>query len=184
MEYLLVAGVVFAAAIIFVFNRIVRLGNRLKGAWSDVDVQLKRRWDLVPRLVAVAQGYTGFERTALEELTAARGVAATTAEGDIAGRSEAESRLTSGVKRVVALVEAYPELRASAQFTRLQTELVVLEKDLAHARDYYNAVARDFNTLVQSVPANLVAGAAGFGPADFFRADDSERTAPEVRLDQ
>lgn len=164
-----------------VFNQLVRMRNRVDNAWSDVDVQLKRRWDLVPRLQEVARGYAGFERRVLDDLTKAR-AEAESADLTPDARAAAEANLAGRIRSVVGLMEAYPDLKASAQFQRLQRELAALEADVVNARDYYNAVVRDYNTLAESVPTNLVARAGGFRRAAFFSAGDEERGAPRVEV--
>jgi LemA protein len=175
-----VALVALAAWVAWVFNRLVSLRNRLRSAWADVDALLKRRADLVPNLVAAVRGYAGHEQRTLEEVTEAR-AAAVGAGDDRAARSAAEDALTRRVLGLISIAEAYPELRASANFLQLQSELVLTENDIASARRYYNAVARDLNTSRETFPNLLIAGALGFGRAEFFElADIDERAAPDV----
>ena len=177
-------GVLVVAALAWlawVFNRLVSLRNRLRSAWADVDALLKRRADLIPNLVAAVRGYAGHEQRTLEGVTEAR-AAAIDAGDDRAARAEAENALTRRVHRLIAIAEAYPDLRASANFLQLQTELVQTENDIASARRYYNAVARDLNTRRETFPNLLVAGPLGFGRAEFFELSDlDERAAPDVR---
>lgn len=175
-----VVAVALAAWVAWVFNRLVSLRNRLRSAWADVDALLKRRADLVPNLVAAVRGYAGHEQRTLEEVTEAR-AAAVGAGDDRAARAAAENALTRRVHGLIAIAEAYPELRASANFLQLQSELVLTENDIASARRYYNAVARDLNTSRETFPNLLIAGALGFGRAEFFElADIDERAAPDV----
>jgi LemA protein len=175
-----VVAVALAAWVAWVFNRLVSLRNRLRSAWADVDALLKRRADLVPNLVAAVRGYAGHERRTLEEVTEAR-AAAVGAGDDRVARAAAENALTRRVHGLIAIAEAYPELRASANFLQLQSELVLTENDIASARRYYNAVARDLNTSRETFPNLLIAGALGFGRADFFELSDiDERAAPAV----
>ncbi|HYO47301.1 MAG TPA: LemA family protein [Gemmatimonadota bacterium] len=170
----------FLAWVAWVFNRLVSLKNRLRSSWADVDALLKRRADLIPNLVAAVRGYAGHEQRTLEGVTDAR-AAALGAGDDRVARAEAENALTRGVHRLIAIAEAYPELRASANFLQLQAELVQTENDVASARRYYNAVARDLNTRRETFPNLLVAGALGFRRADFFELSDlDERAAPDV----
>ena len=177
---LAVVAVALAAWVAWVFNRLVSLRNRLRSAWADVDALLKRRADLVPNLVAAVRGYAGHEQRTLEEVTEAR-AAAVGAGDDRAARAAAENALTRRVHGLIAIAEAYPELRASANFLQLQSELVLTENDIASARRYYNAVARDLNTSRETFPNLLIAGALGFGRADFFELTDiDERVAPAV----
>jgi LemA protein len=179
----IVIGALAGAAlawVAWVFNRLVSLRNRLRSAWADVDALLKRRSDLIPNLVSAVRGYAGHERRTLEEVTQAR-AAALGAGDDRAARAEAENALTRRVHGLIAIAEAYPELRASANFLQLQTELVQTENDIASARRYYNAVARDLNTRRETFPNLLVAAALGFHRAEFFELSDlDERTAPGV----
>lgn len=165
------------------FNRLVGLRNRLKAAWGDVEALLVRRADLIPNLVAAVRGYAGHEERTLTEVTDARAEATRAGGGpeDPAARAEAENRLTRRVHRLLALVEDYPELRASANFLELQLELTRTEDDIASARRYYNAVVRDFNTERERFPALLVAGPLGFRRRDYFELTDlGEREAPDV----
>jgi LemA protein len=175
-----VVALAVAAWVAWVFNRLVSLRNRLRSAWADVDALLKRRADLVPNLVAAVRGYAGHEQRTLEEVTEAR-AAAVGAGNDRAARAAAENALTRRVHGLIAIAEAYPELRASANFLQLQSELVLTENDIASARRYYNAVARDLNTSRETFPNLLIAGALGFGRAEFFELTDiDERAAPAV----
>lgn len=165
------------------FNRLVGLNNRLQAAYGDIDALLKRRADLIPNLVAAVRGYAGHEERVLTEVTEARSGAEAAAEGPPSprARSEAENRLTRRVHRLIAVAEDYPELRASANFLELQSELTRTENDIAHARRYYNAVVRDYETERQRFPAILIAGPLGFGDREFFELSDlAEREAPDV----
>jgi LemA protein len=160
------------------YNQLVSLNKRADGAWSDIDVQLKRRWDLVPSLVETVKGYARHESSTLESVVEARSVA--TQAGSLTQRGETERGLSSAVGRLFALAEAYPELKASQNFQELQKSLVEIENNVQYARRYYNAVVRDLNTLVQSFPSNLVASAMGFGERTYFQLDDAERAVPKV----
>ncbi len=163
------------------YNRFVRLRNGLKEAWSGIDVQLKRRHDLVPNLIETVRGYRDHERGLFEEL-AARRTAATQAQGldNVAG---AENGLTRGLRQIFAIAEAYPELKADSNFRQLSDSLVEIEDQLQYARRYYNGTARDLNNLAESFPSLLVAKSAGIQPAAFFEIESAlERTTPEVKL--
>lgn len=174
-------AVVVVGYVIWTFNRLVGLGKRADGAWSDIDVQLKRRWDLIPALVETVKGYAGHESNTLREVTEAR--ARATSAHTPAERGAPERSLASAVGGVFALAEAYPDLKASTNFRDLQTNLTEVENNVQYARRYYNAVVRDFNTLVASFPSMLVASAGGFAPREFFQLDDAaERAAPQVRF--
>ncbi|HEX5212412.1 MAG TPA: LemA family protein [Pseudolabrys sp.] len=176
-----VAAVVVYA--IVVFNRLVRTRQMANEAWSGIDVQLKRRSELVPNLVETVKGYAGHERGVLDEVTQRRGAAQAVPSGDVAQRAQAEGALSGALGRLIALSENYPDLKASANFLGLQQQLADLENELQMARRYYNGAVRNQNVLVQSFPSNLIAGVFGFAPREFFElADVGERNAPQVNL--
>ena len=163
------------------FNRLVGLRNRLRAAWGDVDALLKRRADLIPNLVEAVKGYVGHESRTLSRVTTARSNAlmAGGTPDNTAGRAHAENQLTSGVRQLIAVVENYPELKASESFLQLQSQLAETENDIASGRRYYNAVVRDFNTLRETFPNLLIAGPLGFEAAEYFElAEAAEREAP------
>jgi LemA protein len=173
-------AVVYAIA---VFNRLVRTRQMVNEAWSGIDVQLKRRSDLVPNLVDSVKGYAAHERSVLEEVTQRRGAARALSEGDVAARGLAEGALSAALGKLFALAENYPDLKASTNFLALQKQLSDLENEIQMARRYYNGAVRNLNVLVQSFPSNLVAGLAGFAPRDYFELSDAgERAAPQVDL--
>jgi len=177
---LAVAIAVIAAWVIITFNGLVRLRRLSENAWADIDVQLKRRHDLIPSVVAVVKGHAGYERTTLDAVVHARSEAMR-ADGP-AARARAEDPLEGSLHRIFAIAEAYPELRAVESFAALQRTLTDIEDHLQNARRYYNAVVRDLNTKIEQFPANLVAQLFRFGPREFFGiADDRERAVPEVR---
>lgn len=180
LVWLLLGLVVAVGAIaLAIFNRLVALRQRVRGAWSDVDVYLKRRADLVPNLVQAVRAYADYEQETLRAVVEAR-QNALNAEG-VGPRARAEQEVVAKVDRLIALAEAYPELRASEGFLRLQEDLRQAEKSIASARQYYNACVRDYNTAVESFPGNVVAALGGFRPAEFFELDDlSERRAPSI----
>jgi LemA protein len=179
---LIVAAAVAVYAIV-VFNKLVRTRQMVNEAWSGIDVQLKRRSDLVPNLVETVKGYAGHERGVLDEVTQLRGAARAVPQGDVAARAQAEGALSGALGRLFALSENYPDLKASANFLGLQQQLSDLENELQMARRYYNGAVRNLNVLVQSFPSNLIAGIAGFSTRDFFELDDAgERNAPQVVL--
>jgi len=177
---------VVAAAVVYAivaFNRLVRTRQMANEAWSGIDVQLKRRSDLVPNLVEAVKGYAAHERGVLDEVTQLRGAARAVPESNVAARAQAEGALSAALGRLIALSENYPDLKASANFLGLQQQLADLENELQMARRYYNGAVRNLNVLVQSFPSNLVAGLFGFAPRDFFELDDAgERAAPQVGL--
>jgi len=166
-------------AIVVVYNGLVALRAQANNAWADVDVQLKRRHDLVPNLVEAVKGYAGHEKGALEAVVAARAKAM--AGGTPAARGEAETALGQAIRSLVALAEAYPQLRAVESFAALQASLGEIETAVQHARRYYNAVVRDLNTRIEQFPSNLVARRFGFDPREFFELrEPAEREAPKV----
>ncbi len=176
----IVGGVVLLVLIYiaWTYNRLVALGKRADGSWSDIDVQLKRRWDLIPSLVETVKGYAGHESRTLREVVDARSTAQQA--GSVAQRGQSEGGLSSAVGRLFAISEAYPDLKASPAFRDLHKSLVEIEDNVQYARRYYNAVVRDFNTLTETFPSTLVATATGFSPRAFFQLDDAERAAPRV----
>jgi LemA protein len=181
-----VIGLIVAVLLIYpvwTYNRMVALNKRADGAWSDIDVQLKRRWDLVPALVAAVKGYASHESATFESVAQARTRAEQSASADPTGRGESERGLAAAVGRVFALAEAYPELKANQNFLDLQKSLTGIEDNVQYARRYYNAVVRDLNTLIESFPSMLVASPAGFLPRGYFQLEsEAERAAPTVRL--
>ena len=177
---------IVAAALVYaiaVFNGLVRSRQMANEAWSGIDVQLKRRSDLVPNLVDTVKGYASHERTVLEQVTELRGRARAVPEGDVAARARAEGALSAALGRLFALAENYPDLKASGNFLGLQQQLSDLENELQMARRYYNGAVRNLNVLVQSFPSNLIAGMFGFVQRDYFElADAADRAVPEVVL--
>jgi len=168
-----------AVWVVGVYNGLVQLRNRSENAWSDIDVQLKRRWELIPNLVETVKGYASHERQTLEDVIAARG-AAMSADGPEA-KAGAEGALTQALRQLFALAEAYPDLKANQNFLELQTQLTQIEDVIQDARRYYNAVVRDLNTRTEVFPSNLVASSFGFTRKDYFELDsEAERTAPQV----
>lgn len=162
------------------YNGLIRRQNRVDSTWSDIDVLLRRRHDLVPNLVSAVQGYAGHESAVLRAVADSR-AAAVTAQGP-AARGDAESALSGGVKTLMSVAEAYPDLRASASFVDLQMKLTETEDGLAHARQFYNDAVFAYNTEVQTLPGNLVAGALGFRTRQLFQAAGEERAAGQLRL--
>lgn len=163
------------------FNSLTRLRMLARNAWADIDVQLKRRHELVPALVAAVKGHAGYEKGTLEAVVEARNRAVAASGPAAAG--VAEQALTTQVRQLLALVEAYPDLKAAESFLSLQRSLVEIEDHIQNARRYYNAVVRDLNTRIAQFPSNLVAGPFGFQPQEFFGlADASEGAAPRVEL--
>jgi LemA protein len=169
-----------AVAAGWLFNRLVRDRNQVRAAWSDVDVQLQRRHDLVPSLVESVKGYATHERELLARVASER-TSSRQADG-VAARGQAETALGLDLTRLVALAEAYPDLKASANFARLSSELVEVEDALQHARRFYNGSVRQYNTHLQRFPDLLIAGAFRFQAAEFFAAESDAKIAPQVAL--
>ena len=163
------------------FNRLVRLRNRVAAMWAEIDVQLKRRHDLVPNLVHVVEGYATHERGTLDEVTRARNLAV--AARQPADQAKAENVLTSTLGRLFADAESYPNLEAEPSFKELQDQLEQLETVIAQARGAYNITVQAFNNAIQTVPGNIVAWGAGMSELDYLGAEDDERTVPTVDLD-
>lgn len=176
---LLIGAAALAGLVVTLYNRLVRLRNGCESAWSDIDVQLKRRHNLIPNLVETVKGYAQHEQQTLTEVTAARTRAQqASGPGDQGG---AESALGQALGRLFALAEAYPELRANESFQRLQAELSSLEDAIQNARRYYNAIVRDLNTACDTFPSNLVASTFGVAKREYFELDsDAERRVPQV----
>jgi LemA protein len=177
----LVLGVLVLLVFLLVglYNSLVRLSVQCDNAWSDIDVQLKRRYDLVPNLVESVKGYAAHEKGTLEAVISARN-RAMTATGP-ADKAQAENVLSGALKSLFALAEAYPQLRAVESFTSLQSSLSEIEDTVQNARRYYNAVVRDLNIKIQQFPANMVAGMLGFRTREFFELTAAaEREAPKV----
>jgi LemA protein len=180
---LVLAGVVAVVALWFVFtyNGLVRLRNQVKNAWSQIDVQLKRRYDLIPNIVETVKGYAAHEKETFERVIQARqrGIDAST----VKQQQEAENMITGALRQLFALSEAYPNLKANENFLALQEELASTENKIGFARQYYNDTVKDFNTRQEMFPANLVASMLGFQPADFFEIEEaSQREAPKVKF--
>ncbi|HZB97591.1 MAG TPA: LemA family protein [Candidatus Sulfotelmatobacter sp.] len=183
MAWLIVVIVVavLLLAVALSFNGLVRRRNRTQEAWSQIDVELKRRHDLIPNLVETVKGYASHERQTFETVTAARaGAVSAGASGDPAKIAPAENALTQSLRSLFAVAENYPQLRAVESFTQLQEQLTATEDKIEFARRYYNGSARDYNTALQTFPRNLIAGALGFTPVNFYAADEADRTVPQV----
>ncbi|RKZ13912.1 LemA family protein [bacterium] len=180
LPLVLVVALIFAA--VTIYNRLVKLRIAAQGAWADVDVQLKRRHNLVANLVETVKGYTTHEADTLEKVVQARNQAAAAGgSGGPAQAGVAESMLTGTLRQLFALSEAYPDLKANTQFQELQHSLGELEAAIQNARRYYNAVVRDYNTRIQSVPDVFVARFGGFTEREFFElTDDDQRAVPKV----
>ena len=181
--YIIVAIVVVVLLwLMFSYNRFITFINRAKEAWADIDVQLKRRYDLIPNLVNTVKGYATHESTAFEKVTQAR--AAAMGASNINDKAVAENGLAGALKSVFAIAEAYPELKANQNFLALQTELSDTENKIQAARRFYNGNVRDLNTSLEVFPGNIIAGAFHFSKMEFFNLDgsDAERAPVEVKF--
>lgn len=173
-----VVVIVLLAVTVYGYNRIVRLRNEVDTGWSNIDVQLKRRNDLIPNLVEAVKGYAAHERGVFEEVTQARAAMARATTPGEAG--EADSLLGQALGKLFAVAEAYPDLKASQNFLQLQSDLTDTEDKIAAARRYYNATVLAYNTAIQTFPALLFAGAAGFRAREFFEAAEGDRAPVAV----
>jgi LemA protein len=175
-------GIIIIAAILVVavviYNSLVKLREQADAAWADIDVQLKRRHDLIPNLVETVKGYASHEKETLERVVQARN-AAMSAQGP-AAQGAAENMLTGALKSIFALSESYPQLQAAGGFRDLQASLQEVENGIQNSRRYYNAVVRDFNTRIAQVPSNLIAQAFRFTKKEFFEIEETEREVPKV----
>jgi LemA protein len=186
LVFMIVAAV--AAVLLFLllrtYNSLVRMRNTVRNGWSDIDVQLTRRHDLVPNLVESVRGYMAHERETLEAVTRARTQAVTIAGADLGTRAVAEMALTGAVGNLFAVAERYPTLKASQQFLILQEQLTSTENRIAYARQHYNECVRRYNTSLAEFPRNLVAGMMGFSPAQLFAAEAGDRALPQIAADE
>jgi LemA protein len=184
VEIWIVLGVIALIAffLIGIYNRLVTLRQRVREAWSDIDVQLKRRYDLIPNLVETVKGYAAHEKTVFENVTNARANAISAgATGTPEQRAQAENVLTGALRSVFAVAENYPQLQASQNFRDLQEQLTATEDKIAFARRFYNGNVRDYNTALMTFPTNLLASTFGFTSEQYFElADAAERTVPKV----
>ena len=179
----LVIVVVIALYAIIIYNSLVKARQVKEEAWSGIDVQLKRRADLIPNLIETVKGYAAHEKDTLEKVVELRNRAQALPSGDVAGRAAAESMLSQALGRLFALAEAYPDLKANQNFAELQRSLETTEGEIQMSRRYYNGAARDLNVKVESFPSNLVAGVFKFDKAPYFEIDDpADRAVPQVKF--
>ena len=182
--YILLAIIVLAALyVVFIYNGLVRARQVAEEAWSGIDVQLKRRADLIPNLVETVKGYAGHENKTLVEVTQARNAAQAVPSGDVAGRAVAEGILGQALGRLMAVSEAYPDLKANTGFVELQQSLETTENEIQMSRRYYNGAARDLNVKVETFPNNLIAGPFGFVKRAYFEiSNEADRAVPTVKF--
>ncbi|MDD5126817.1 MAG: LemA family protein [Dehalococcoidales bacterium] len=181
----IILGILAILVIFFIgaYNGLVGLRNQTKNAWAQIDVQLKRRYDLIPNLVETVKGYQIHERETLEAVTRARNVAQQASSASVAERSKVEAELSSALARLLVVVEAYPDLKANQNFLALQEELTSTENKISFARQYYNDSVLKYNNQTQMFPSNIVAGMTGFKSGDFFEVTvTEERAAPKVKF--
>jgi len=177
---IVVVVVLLALVLVTMFNRLVRLRNRSENAWAQVDVQLRKRYDLIPNLVETVKGYAAHERQTFEEVTSAR-TAAQQAQG-VAQQAQAENALTAAIGRLFAVAEAYPQLRATENFQQLQAQLTEVEQQIAIARQVYNDTVLTYDNALETVPTNVIAGMFNFRPREYFQTEDATREAPRVQF--
>jgi LemA protein len=177
---LIVLVLVVALVAVLVYNRLVRLRNRTENSWAQVDVQLRRRYDLIPNIVEAVKGYASHERGTFDEVTQAR-TAAQQAQG-VAEQAQAENALTAAIGRLFAVAEAYPQLRATENFQQLQEQLADVEQKIAVSRQVYNDTVLTYDNALETVPTNIVAGLFGFRPQAYFETEGTAREAPAVQF--
>jgi LemA protein len=171
----------FVLWLILTFNSFVVLKNRIENAWSQIDVQLKKRYDLIPNLVETVKGYARYEKSVFETVTKAR--AAMANAGSISDKAKADNMLTGALKSLFAVAENYPTLKANENFKQLQEELSGIESKIAYARQFYNDNVLEYNTKTQQFPSSVIAGMFTFGKRDYFKVDDVERAPVKVKFD-
>jgi LemA protein len=183
---LIIIGVIILIILVIVvfviksYNDLVNGRNRVKNAWSQIDVQLKRRNDLIPNIVETVKGYAGHEKSTFEEVTKARSsIANATTVGEVA---EADNMLTGALKSLFAVAEAYPELKANQNFIELQQELSETEDKISYSRQFYNDTVLKYNNMCQQFPSNIIAGLFGFKESDFFEAQEGDKAVPKVQF--
>jgi LemA protein len=179
MVFLIVIVAIVAWAV-YAYNRLVSLRNEVDNSWRQIDVQLKRRHDLIPNLIEAVKGYMQFERDTLTQVVEARAKAISAP--DQATRLAAENQLTAGLGRLMAVMENYPQLKADENVLKLQEELTTTENQIAYARQSYNDVVLDLNTRIQTFPTNLIAGNFGFKSAEYFKGAPEDQAVPKVDL--
>ena len=176
----LIIVVAIVAWVIFAYNRLVSLRNQVDNSWRQIDVQLKRRHDLIPNLVEAVKGYMQFERDTLTQVVEARAKAVSAP--DQASRMAAETQITTGMSKLLAVMENYPQLKADENVLKLQEELTTTENQIAYARQAYNDVVLDLNTRIETFPTNLIATNFGFKAAEYFKGAPEEQAVPKVDL--
>ncbi|CAN7187436.1 LemA family protein [Neorhizobium sp. LjRoot104] len=182
--YILIGIIVLVALyVVMIYNGLVKARQMAEEAWSGIDVQLKRRADLIPNLIETVKGYAAHEKGTFEEVVKLRNQAQAVPAGDVAGRAQAEGLLGQALGKIIALAEAYPDLKANQNFSELQASLETIEGEIQMSRRYYNGAARDLNVKVESFPNNLVAGQFGFSKREYFEIENAaDRAVPTVKF--
>ncbi|CDN46668.1 MULTISPECIES: LemA family protein [Neorhizobium] len=182
--YILIGIIVLVALyVVMIYNGLVKARQMAEEAWSGIDVQLKRRADLIPNLIETVKGYAAHEKGTFEEVVKLRNQAQAVPAGDVAGRAQAEGLLGQALGKIIALAEAYPDLKANQNFSELQASLETIESEIQMSRRYYNGAARDLNVKVESFPNNLVAGQFGFSKREYFEIENAaDRAVPTVKF--
>ncbi|MCY1741683.1 LemA family protein [Ensifer sp. SL37] len=179
----LAIAVVVILYLVFVYNGLVKARQIAEEAWSGIDVQLKRRADLIPNLIETVKGYAAHEKSTFEEVIAMRNRAQAVPAGDVEGRAQAEGALSQALGKLFALAEAYPDLKANENFAELQRSLETIEGEIQMSRRYYNGAARDLNVKVESFPSNLIANTFRFVKAGYFEiTNEADRAVPQVKF--
>jgi len=179
---LIIIVVIIAAAAVLIYNGLVQRRLRIDEAYAQIQVQLKRRWDLIPNLVNAVKGYMGFEQSVLTQVTNARASAVTAGAQGPAASAAAENALTQSLRSLFAVVENYPQLKANENVMNLQEQLTTTENQISFSRQHYNATVLDYNTTIQTLPSALIAGPLGFTKRDFFEAEEAAQATPTVDL--
>ncbi len=179
---LIVIIVVIAVVVVLLYNGLVQRRLRIDEAYAQIQVQLKRRWDLIPNLVNAVKGYMGFEQSVLTQVTNARASAVTAGAQGPAASAVAENALTSSLRSLFAVVENYPQLKANENVMNLQEQLTTTENQISFSRQHYNATVLDYNTTIQTLPSALLAGPLGFTKREFFEAEEAAQATPTVDL--
>ncbi|AKB61948.1 LemA family protein [Methanosarcina mazei] len=179
-EILIIAVIILGLLFVIIYNDLIKQRNRVENAWAQIEVQLKRRYDLIPNLVETVKGYAGHEKTLLENVTKAR--AAVMSANGVNETAEASNYLSSTLRSLFAVAENYPDLKANQNFLQLQKDLMDTENKIAYARQFYNDTVMKYNISIQTIPKNIVASLSGFGKKDLFETPQAERETPKVEF--
>lgn len=180
LEISIIILIILGLLFVIIYNDLIKQRNRVENAWAQIDVQLKRRYDLIPNLVETVKGYAKHEKTLLEDITKAR--AAVMSANSISETAEASNYLSSTLKSLFAVAENYPELKANQNFMQLQKDLMEIENKIAYSRQFYNDTVMKYNISIQTIPKNIVASLMGFKKKDLFEIQQAERETPKVKF--